>query len=403
MARKRHQQGTLRKRGKREPQWEVQFWADYITPEGTLARKQKIIALGPVSDLTKKQARNRADEILRPVNGGKVSPFATIPFADFVERHYIPLSLRVLKPSTRERYRTTLRVHLLPAFGQSRLCDIHTMDIQSFVLQKFENGLGWQACNHLRNLLSKIFQEAKRFGHFNGDNPAAGIQLPEKTAVRGKEVLSTDQIAQLLPLLKEPVRTMALLAIFTGLRVGELLALRWRHVDLEAGSLRVEEAIYRGLSGTPKTQSSKRLLPLPTEACTALAEHRKRCDVTLQEDLIFQTSNGTPYDDCNLLRRHLKPAGKAIGAPWMAWHTLRRTHVTLLHFSGATLKDAQAQLGHSHVATTMGIYVQPMPHHQRESVAKLGQLVRIGASLPSQLVREGKSNVLQFPLRQRTQ
>jgi integrase len=395
MARKRHQQGTLRKRGKREPHWEVQFWADYLTPEGKLARKQVIVALGPVSEVPRKQARTRADEIVRPYNSGKVSPFATIPFSEFVDTHF-PMSLRVLKPSTRSRYLSTIKVHLRPAFGDVRLCDIHTVDIQRFVLQKFDSGFGWEVCNHLRNLLSKIFNEAKRLGQFNGDNPASSIQLPEKIPVRGTEALSFEQVGQLLQELKEPVRTMALLAVLTGLRIGELLALRWEHVDLDKGNLRVTEALYRGIHGTPKTKGSKRLLPLPPKACIALREHRERCGITLPEDLIFRSNRGTAFNDSNLLLRHLKPAGEAIGAPWIAWHTFRRTHATLLINSGATAKDAQAQLGHASINTTLGTYVQPMPQHQRESVEKLAQLVPIGASLPLIGASKAKSNVLEF-------
>jgi integrase len=105
----------------------------------------------------------------------------------------------------------------------------------------------------------------------------------------------------------------------------------------------------------------------------------------------------------NLLARHLKPAGEAIGAPWIAWHTFRRTHATLLINSGATAKDAQAQLGHASITTTLGTYVQPMPQHQRDSVEKLSQLVPIGASLAPYRCEKAKSNVLKFPIYMQSQ
>ena len=91
--------------------------------------------------------------------------------------------------------------------------------------------------------------------------------------------------------------------------------------------------------------------------------------------LVFPTRTGMPLSDSNLLARHLKPAGKAIGASWLSWHTLRRTHATLLSQAGASPKDAQAQLGHAHMSTTMDIYTQPTPSHQRQAVERLAQMV----------------------------
>jgi len=90
---------------------------------------------------------------------------------------------------------------------------------------------------------------------------------------------------------------------------------------------------------------------------------------------------GKPYNDTNLLHRFIKPAGQKIAAPWLSWHTFRRTHATLLSQAGASPKDAQAQLGHAHMSTTMDIYTQTTPDHQREAVEKLAQMVTNGDEL----------------------
>ena len=83
-------------------------------------------------------------------------------------------------------------------------------------------------------------------------------------------------------------------------------------------------------------------------------------------------------NDTNLLLRVLKPAGKLAGGPWVSWHSFRRTHATLLQLAGGSAKDAQAQLGHAQITTTLGIYTIPLPAHQREPVGKLSQLVTNG-------------------------
>jgi hypothetical protein len=235
MARRRYQKGNLRKRGQRNPVWELQWWEDCINPDGTLGRRRESTILGYVSDLTRRQARKLAEEHLRPLNLGKVTPLSNLPFGEFVGRHFVPNVFPTLKLSTQERYRRTFKKHLLPAFGRSRLCDIGTLDLQHFVLQKMDAGLSWESCDHLRNLMSKVFTIAKKWNFFPGDNPASGIDLPEKKAVREKHALTPEQIQRLLAILREPCRTMVLVGLLTGLRIGEILGLRWKEIDLISG------------------------------------------------------------------------------------------------------------------------------------------------------------------------
>ena len=90
MARRRYQKGNLRKRGKRNPVWELQWWTDCINLDGTLGRRRESTILGYVSDLTRRQARKRAEEHLRPLNLGKVTPLSNLPLREFGERHFVP-------------------------------------------------------------------------------------------------------------------------------------------------------------------------------------------------------------------------------------------------------------------------------------------------------------------------
>jgi integrase len=378
MARRRYQKGSIRKRGKRRPVWELQWWEDFVRSDGTIGRRRESVILGYASEITVKQARKEAEKKLNPVNAGKAVPYSTLTLQEFMDQFFLPLAFPILKSSTRKRYRSTLDLHLLPAFGKHRLCDIRTVEVQRFVLQKFDGGLGWETCNHLRNLLSKIFASAKKWGHFAGTNPALGVELPEKRQVREKRVLMPEQVARLLAVLREPVRTMVLLAVLTGLRVGEILALRWQDVDLEGGELRVVQAVYRGCLGSPKTRGSKRTIPLPETVIGALTNLAQWTRGLTPERLVFPSRKGTVLNDTNLLLRDLKPAGKLIGAPWISWHTFRRTHATLLQLAGGSAKDAQAQLGHSQITTTLGIYTIPVPAHQRAAVEKLSQMVTNG-------------------------
>ena len=362
MARRRYQGGTLRKRGKRKPYWELQWREDYIKADGSIGRRLVPWKIGAVADLTRRQARKLADEKLRALNQGEFAPQSTISISDFVERLFIPNFFPTLKLSTQKRYRRTLQNHLIPAFGKARLCDLGTLDIQRFVLAKMQSGLSWECADHYRNLLSKIFETAKKWGYHSGPNPAAGVELPEKTPVREKHILELGQIPRLLAVLEEPVRTMVQLGLLTGLRIGEILALTWVSVDFAIGQIRVTRGYYRGMMGSPKTKSSRRSVPLPEALRQVLFLMRERAHS--EEELVFHTGRGTPFNDSNLLHRDLKPAGRKLGMPWLNWHTLRRTHATLFQFAGGSLRDAQAQLGHSKMSTTLEIYTLPIPAQQ---------------------------------------
>lgn len=374
MARRRFQKGSIRKRGQRNPVWELQWWEDFIAADGKIKRRRGSRILGSASELTKRQARKAADEFLLPLNQGKLLPHSTLKFREFVEQFFIPNAFPALKISTQKRYARTLKTHLLPAFGEIRLRDIRTLEIQQFVLGKIAGGLGWEAADHLRNLLSKVFNAAKRWGFVSGDNPASGVELPEKKPAREKHVILPEQIPALLACLAEPVRTMVELGILTGLRVGEILGLRWRAVDFRAGQIRVEQAVYRGQIGSPKTKGSRRTLPMPERLQGALMRLRGPSQRWEPDHLVFQTAKGTPYGDTNLLHRQLKPAGKRLGMPWLSWHTLRRTHATLFQAAGGSLKEAQAQLGHSKMSTTLDIYTVALPASQRAAVERLSTL-----------------------------
>jgi integrase len=162
------------------------------------------------------------------------------------------------------------------------------------------------------------------------------------------------------------------------MRVGEILGLRRKDISFVAGQIRIEQTNYRGSFGSPKTKSSKRSLPIPKALAAPLARVCGHYGQTEDETLVFRTCHGTPLSDTNLLHRHLKPVGAKVGAPWLNWHTLRRTHATLLQVAGASLRDAQVQLGHSKMSTTLEVYTVPIPAHLREAVENLSRLVTNG-------------------------
>jgi len=161
--------------------------------------------------------------------------------------------------------------------------------------------------------------------------------------------------------------------VLTGLRVGELLALRWRSIDLKARLLRVVETVYDGHFDQPKTKRGARTIPIGTETAEILAGI---CPAAGDpKALVFATRRGLPLDRWNLLRKHLKPAANKLGLPGVTWHLLRHSHATMLDSVGTPIGTMQSLLGHSTPDITREIYLHAIPEEQRRAVESVERLV----------------------------
>jgi integrase len=231
--------------------------------------------------------------------------------------------------------------------------------------------LSWQTAVHLRNLMSGTLERAVEWGYLEA-NPARRIKMPPMQRRRKIIVLTREQLATLLQLLQEPVKMLAITVAMTGLRIGEVLALRWKNVDFENDVIRVREAVYEGNISSPKSKSSIRDIPIGPSLHELLSDYRKASPA---DAFVFSSRNGTPLDSHNLLGRVLKPACKRAGLPLISWHSFRHTHATLLSDLGESLKTAQAQLGHARMSTTAEIYTHVVPATQRAAVVKLEKAI----------------------------
>ena len=371
MARCRYQDGCLFIRGKRRKMWVARWREDVIQRDGAVIRVLRSETLGPVSEITsRREARILMQRRLVLLNSGQRRAEATMTFGNFVAEHFEPDILPTLKYATQKSYSLLLRTHLLPRFRDSRLCDITRAEVQQFITSKLKDGYAWETTNHFRTLLSKIMSTAVSWNYLT-DNPVRGVKMPERTLKRPHRFLAIDEVRRLIAMSEEPVRTIVMLATMTGLRIGEILALRWGRVNLAVRTLRVEETCYHGRFGTPKTKASRRELPLPSGVVQALLTHRSRSSDVSGETLVFRTSNGTPLASNNLRKRQLRPACLRAGLAPINWHALRHTHGTLLHEQGTPLRVAQAQLGHSHLTTTLEVYTHASASAQRHAVEQL--------------------------------
>ena len=296
-----------------------------------------------------------------------------------------------LKPTSVCYYGKQIQRHLLPTFGEWRLKDITKEEVQRFLGQKRKQGLSGSSVHGIRTALGKVLQAAVDWDYLQ-ENSARGIRLGDRAPVQERAYLLPDQLALLLNSLSEPCRTLVVIAVLTGLRIGELLALRWKHVDFTHDAIHVRETVYEGQFGSPKTKSSRRDVPMSQPVRDALLAKRTVPTGVDAETLVFATRNGTPLNPKNLRGRVLQPACSELGLPVVGWHSFRHTHATLLGEVGESLRTAQAILGHSDLKTTLNVYTHAIPESQKRAVGKVAGLLFPYCSRVSAATENGKAN-----------
>jgi integrase len=362
MARKRGQQtGHLHRQGGK---WYLAYREDALDAYGKIIRVRRNQPIASAKEVSKREAQRMARDILNRVDEQAQRPASLVTVREFIEGRFKPDVIWALKHAGQKHYGYVLNKHVMPAIGGMRLRDVSSDDIQALVKLKIEGCYSVQTAVHIRNAVSAVFNHAKLKRAYVGDNPAVGVRVPEMTR-KESHSLTFNQGRAILAALPSPVREMALLSMTTSLNVAELLGLRWKRINLteqpeivtrevlQPFSLAVRENYYRGRFGSVKAKSRRRDVPLSNTVILALLQLRKGSRFAQPEDLVFASRNGTPLNENNLMRRVIKPAGKALDMPWLSWHCFRHTHATLGEQIGMALSDRQAQMGHATGRMTM--------------------------------------------------
>jgi integrase len=384
MARRRFQKGYLFKKGK---VWVARWWEHIVQADGRPEKVRRFITLG---EGLKSDAQRLLERKLRPINHGALRPRFVITFEQFVRERWIPGAMPLLnaeslkldpealgqpglctytRPGSVVKYSSDLRCHLIEAFGQKQLSELTRWDVQAFLTAKLKQGYAGANVHGMRTTLSKVLQAAVEWG-FIETNPARGCRIASREPVKERTFLTPEQVRSLVRVLPDPCRTIVLVAVFTGLRIGEILALRWGRIDFLRETLSVEESFSERF-GPPKTRTSKRILPMSRPLIRALQLHRRSYSRTEPQDLVFSTYKGTPLSSKNLRNRVLEPTRKSVGIRHVSWHTFRYTHTTWLSEAGVAPRIAQSILGHSDVSMTLNVYTQVVPQSQKLAMEKV--------------------------------
>lgn len=278
---------------------------------------------------------------------------------------------------TRSTYNTRIKLYIRPLWGKLELEAIKPYAITDD-LNRIPIGPG--AKGGIRNLLHRLVECAMFWEMMESKrNPISHVEIAGSSQ-RAKDpiVLTVEEFGALIDHLQEPVRTMAVFAVATGLRCCELCGLKWSDIDFEAGQFTVRRNMTGNHEGKVKTRASHAVVPLdPVLADLLKGWHRstKYKDAT---DWVWASeyANGTmPLHGWALQSYHIKPAAEAAGLGPVGWHTFRHTYRTWLDEAGTPLGVIQGLMRHARIATTMDVYGTAMPKPKREAQGNVVRMV----------------------------
>ncbi|MGA7088497.1 MAG: site-specific integrase [Candidatus Dormiibacterota bacterium] len=287
-----------------------------------------------------------------------------------------------VRPTTWDKYRRDLGLHVLPYIGGVPLSRLGPQHLQLRYAEMLEAGLSARSVLHVHAVIHRMLTQALRWGSV-GRNVADLVDLPRAKQSNWR-VLDAAQVRLLLETAEgDPLQGLYVLAVTTGMRQGELLALRWLDIDFDRGTLTVNGTLHRvggGWSiGEPKTARSRRLVVLPHVARIALQRHRVaqlearlKAGICWRENgLVFTTAIGTPLHPGNVLRRSYRPMLERAGIRTVRFHDLRHTSATLLLGQGVHPKIVSEMLGHSTVGITLDLYSHVTESMQRQAAGAM--------------------------------
>ena len=318
---------------------------------------------------SRKVARAELERMIREASAQPVQA-SDLTFQQFVESYWKPyLDRRNVKPSTRCSYLCALGKHILLVLGDMRLTDITPLHVENLVQGKLDGKRSPKTVRNLVVLLQGIFALAL-------DNDLIGrspVRSKHKPTVQRREH-STWTPAQVLAILTnapEAYRALLACAALTGARLGELLALQWKNIDLGARSLRIEKSLWQDQLVPPKTPGSVRTIYFGEALAAAFNEHLRAAIYKGAEDFVFCKQDGSPLNPDVLRKDVLYPTLDRVGIPRSkrdsGFHTFRHSAASFINAQTGDLKLAQKLLGHSTLDMTANIYTHALPGTEREA------------------------------------
>jgi integrase len=293
-----------------------------------------------------------------------------------------------IRPSTMRRYRGICERQLIPQLGRVRLAKLTPQDVGRMLSQLHQDGLSPRSCAHVRAVLRTALGDAEKWGQVSRN--AARLADPPRVPYQPPKVLTPSEAQAVIDALGGTgLERAAVVALFSGLRQGELLGLTWDDFDPQGRQIHVRHALQRVngkyLLVEPKSASSRRAVPIAQTVIDALEQERQAQRVARLAagggwhaeigGLIFTTSTGRPRNGSELTRAFVAALVGA-GLPAMHWHHLRHAYAGLMLGSGVDLATVSHLLGHSSVALTASTYAGILPSLSQDAAERFERLLQ---------------------------
>ena len=351
------------------------LWAGQVTIQGKKVRKYH---------KTMKEARNWVQATLTQVDGGLTLSGAQATLADYLNEWLVVHSTSV-RPKTADQYKQICIQHIIPDLGPIKMKDLQPRQIQALYSRKMQNGISARTVILIHAVIRRALNQAVKMGVI-GRNPAMAVTRP-KFHRKEMKTLSDSQVRTLLSIAQgNRFEAVFWVAVTTGLRLGELMGLKWSDLDWTNRRIRIQRQLQRLQGGLafsePKTAAGRRVIVLGSATIEKLRKHLELQSVERQfagsswkeNDMMFPSTIGTPMDPSNLY--HIfKDLLKLANLPDIRFHDLRHTAATLMLQQNVHPKIVQSRLGHSDISMTLNTYSHVLPSMQDEAAEKLDELL----------------------------
>jgi integrase len=314
------------------------------------------------------------------MDGSFVEP-SRMRLSTLLERWVEDAARPSIRQTTYYSYKGIIKNHIDPRIGGTTLAILNPIHIQRLYADMERDGVGPRVRQLTHAVLRRALKQALRWG-LVARNPCDAID-PPRVPKRQISPLTAEEVQQLLDAAKgDRLYAVYVVAIGTGMRLGEIFGLQWPDVDLKGRAINVQNTLIE-INGKlslaePKTPKSRRRVDLPQFVVDALTKHRAQSvrEGFAKQPWVFCNSTGGPLRRTHFHVNHFKPLLDVADLPVIRFHDLRHTSATLLLAAGVHPKVVQERLGHSQIGITLDTYSHVVPTMQLEAASKLDAMMR---------------------------